>query len=386
MGALQTYAFINAKLRGRISKILPEEVFGQMARAGSVDEAVQMLRDTGFAAVEEAYHRTGDIKTAELELVRREAGLYRELNGLVVDELKPFVDALAGRFEIGNLKNALRLWFDANVRKRNVEGRAGYLLRERIRYPMDVDAVVNAPTLQDAAAALSGTPYAALIAREASGVLESGTLFDLEIALDQLFYEQLGAALETLSERDRAVARRLIGVEIDIENIGWLIRFKSFYDMSLEQALARSIPRGLNLSREAIAEAYTSQSPGAALAALVRKRYPELSALLSTREGSGEEASARAGDSRGRSGGEGPGGTDGAIRHRSAAVSRLALIERVLREILLIEVRRILGGYPFTVGVIMAYFILKGEEIRRIMTLLNAKFYGWSDDRIVSAL
>jgi len=49
-------------------------------------------------------------------------------------------------------------------------------------------------------------------------------------------------------------------------------------------------------------------------------------------------------------------------------------------------VRRILGGYPFTVGVIMAYFILKGEEIRRIVTLLNAKSYGWPEDRILSAL
>ena len=378
MGALQTYAFINAKLRGRISKILPEEVFGQMARAGSLDECVQLLRDTDFAAVEEAYHRTGDIKTAELELIRREAGLYRELNGLVVDELKPFVDALAARFEIENLKNALRLWFDANVRKRGVEARAGYLLRERIRYSIDVDAIVNAATLEDAAAALAATPYGSIVAQWTPQVLKSGSLFSLEIALDQLFYQQLDEAVGTLSDRDRSVARRLIGVEIDIENIGWLFRFKAFYAMSLEEALAHSIPRGLNLSREAIAEAYTSDSAGAALSALVRKRYPELSALLSTREQGGSEPGVR--------GAEGTGTGEGGGRRRLGSVSRFVLIERVLREILLIEVRRILGGYPFTVGVIMAYFILKGEEIRRIMTLLNAKLYGWPEDRTLSAL
>jgi len=377
VGALQTYAFINAKLRGRISKILPEEVFGQMARSGSVDECIQLLRDTDFATVEEAYHRTGDIKTAELELMRREAGLYRELNGLVSEELKPFVDALAGRFEIENLKNALRLWFDANVRKRGIEARTGYLLRERIRFPIDVDAIVNAPTLEQAAAALAGTPYAPLVVRETPRVLESGSLFTLEIALDQLFYQQLDASLEALSDRDRRVARRLIGVEIDIENIGWLIRFKTFYGMGLEEALTRSIPRGLNLNREAIAEAYASEAPVTALSALVRKRYPELSALLSSRERGAGEAAAPSSAS---------GGPEGTGRRRTAGVSRLALIERVLREILLIEVRRILGGYPFTVGVIMAYFILKGEEIRRIVTLLNAKSYGWPEDRILSAL
>jgi V/A-type H+-transporting ATPase subunit C len=377
VGAIQTYAFINAKLRGRISKILPEEMFGQMARSGSLDECVQLLRDTDFAAVEEAYHRTGDIKTAELELVRREAGLYRELSGLVVDGLKPFVEALAERFEIENLKNAFRLWFDANVRKRSVEARAGYLLRERIRYTIDVDAIVNASTLQDAAAALSATPYGPLVAREAPRVMESGSLFSLEIALDQLFYQQLDAALDTLTDRDRRVARRLIGVEIDIENIGWLIRFKAFYGMGLDEALAHSIPRGLNLSREAIAEAYTAEEAGAALSGLVRTRYPELAALLSTREQGGMEVGRSAAAT---------GSSEGTVRRRPASVSRFALIERVLREIMLIEVRRILGGYPFTVGVIMAYFILKGEEIRRIMTLLNAKFYGWPEDRIFSAL
>jgi vacuolar-type H+-ATPase subunit C/Vma6 len=160
--------------------------------------------------------------------------------------------------------------------------------------------------------------------------------------------------------------------------------------MGLEEALAHSIPRGLNLSREAIAEAYTSESAGAALSALVRKRYPELSALLSSHEQGAEELGSR-GLRAGAAGREAPpidpqatGETAG--RRRSRSVARFALIERVLREILLIEVRHILGGYPFTVGVIMAYFILKGEEIRRIMTVLNAKFYGWPEDRIFSSL
>lgn len=380
VGALKTYAFINAKLRARISKILPEEVFVEMARAGSLDECVQRLGDTEYAAVEEAYHRTGDIKTAELELLRREVGLYRELETLVADELKAMVRALAARFEIQNLKNALRLWFDSRVRGRGIEGKVGYLIRERIQHPIDIDTVVNAPTLEDVAAVLAGTPYAPLVKREAARVLESGSLFALEVALDQLFYRQLDEAVEALSERDRSVARRLIGVEIDIENIGWLMRFKVFHEMSVEEALSHSIPRGLNLSREAIAEAYASEAADAALSGLLRKRYPELSMLLSSRErGAGEGA--RPSPAPGVAGGREVGG-----RPHLAVPSRFALLERVLREILLIEVRRILGGYPFTIGIILAYFILKGEEIRRIMTVLNAKSYDWPQDRILSAL
>jgi len=365
VGALRTYAFINAKLRARIGKILPEEFFAQMLRTRTLDESTQMLRGTDFAAVEETYHRTGDLKSAELELLRREAGLYRELLGLVNDELRPFVAALAGRFETENLKNALRLWFDINIRGRNVGTRTGYLIRERIRYPLDVDAVVNAGTLEAAGAALAGTPYAPVLAREAPGAVETGSLFALEIALDQLFFRHLDEPVESLSPRDRSVARRIVGAQIDIENINWLIRFKVFYALDLEQALAYSIPRGLNLSRQGIAEAYASERAGAALSELVRRRYPELSAMLSIREQSS--------------------GLRG-VREQAGSTLSLALIERVIREILLVEARRVLGGYPFTVGIILAYFILEGEETRRIMSLLNAKFYEWSEERIVSEL
>jgi V/A-type H+-transporting ATPase subunit C len=49
-----------------------------------------------------------------------------------------------------------------------------------------------------------------------------------------------------------------------------------------------------------------------------------------------------------------------------------------------IEVRKILTGYPFTIGIILAYFILKSDEIRKIMTVLNAKFYEWPEERILS--
>ena len=102
--------------------------------------------------------------------------------------------------------------------------------------------------------------------------------------------------------------------------------------------------------------------------------------LLSTRERGAGEGALRSPAS-GAAGGREAGG-----RPRLAVPSRFDLLERVLREILLIEVRRVLGGYPFTIGIVLAYFILKGEEIRRIMTVLNAKAYDWPQDRILSAL
>ena len=70
----------------------------------------------------------------------------------------------------------------------------------------------------------------------------------------------------------------------------------------------------------------------------------------------------------------------------SDEMARLVLIERVLQQIMLHEVHRLLAGYPFTIGVILAYVILKRNEVRLVMTILNAKLYGISDERIRSVL
>ena len=142
-GPLKTYAFINAKLRTRISKILPEQFIRQLIRARSLAESVQMLEETDFAPVQKVYERTGDIKTAELELVGRELQIYLELENLVEEDIRGFIHSLTGRFEIENLKNAVRLWFDRRVRGRSIEEARGYLLRRRIHYALDLDRIID---------------------------------------------------------------------------------------------------------------------------------------------------------------------------------------------------------------------------------------------------
>jgi V/A-type H+-transporting ATPase subunit C len=354
-GAVHKYAFINAKLRARLSKILPEDFVTEMARTHTLTEAVQLLRGTDFAVVESVYNQTGDIKMAEMELARKEARLYLELEGLVKGEVQAIVFALAERFEIDNLKNALRLWFDARIRGRRIDTAVGYLIRDRIHRDLDLDAIVNAASLEEAGSTLAGTPYAAPVAERAAQVVQDQSLFSIEIALDHLFYLQLLAAVGGLEARDRAIARRMIGAEIDLQNINWLVRFKGFYKLSQEQALAFAIPSGVNLSPAQVAEAYASDNPSAVLAGLVRKKYSGLSAMLTPQE-------------------------------HAESYSRLVMIERILEQILLAEVRHLLAGYPFTIGIILAYFVLKSAEIRRIMTILNAKFYNWPEERIMAAL
>ncbi|MBA7707070.1 V-type ATP synthase subunit C [subsurface metagenome] len=201
---------------------------------------------------------------------------------------------------------------------------------------------------------IKGTPYSAIVSETEAKFMATSSTFPVEIALDHYFYKQLLSETERLNSRDYEIAQRMIGVEIDMQNINWIIRFKSSYNLPLEDVLQYIIPRGYMIDRETAASAYASQNVADLLSTLIKKRYSALQTMLTAQ---GKESYAR-----------------------------LVLIERILEQIMLYEVRHVLAGYPFTIGIMLAYFILKRNEIKKIMTILNAKYYRIAEERIKSVL
>jgi V/A-type H+-transporting ATPase subunit C len=354
VSSLSKYAFINAKLRARISQILPRDLFSQMAHAPSIDAALAFLRDTPFASLEDIYAKTGDLRLAELDLLKAEIELYRGLRHYLHPNSLGLVEALLTQFEVDNVKNAIRVFFDGSVRKRSIDASMHYILYEPIIHKLPMDVIVNAGSLDEIAGLCTHSPYGKIIRKHSGEVESEGSLFSLEIGLDHYYYENLMHTVARLDRRDQAVALRLLGVEIDLQNISWIIRFKQYFDLPLETVLKTLIPGGLNLNRALIDELYHAQNVTSVLQTFVAGRYPGLSALLSS-----------------------PSSDSG---------TRLQLIGRILEEIKQQEVRRIMSGYPFTVGIILAYFVLKRDELKRLRTLINAKYYGKPQERIESML
>jgi V/A-type H+-transporting ATPase subunit C len=343
-GPLSKYAFINAKLRGRISQILPEESFAQLSKSPSLDAALALLRDTAYSGLEGVYATTGDLKLAELELLKLEIGLYKEIGQHLHNNTRPILQALLTRFEIDNLKNAIRVYFDRRVRGRSVEASVHYILHETIIHSIPMEVVVNANGFDEIAGVCQHTPYCEIIRKYSHAVESEGSLFRLEVALDHYYYEILLDAVEQLSASDKRIAQRIIGVEIDLQNISWIMRLKRYYDLPLENVLTTLIPGGYSLRRSGIEDLYRAQNMNSVLQGFVKEQYPGLSTLLGTPT------------------------TDSA--------GRLRVLQQILAEIKRQEVQRILSGYPFTIGIILAYFFLKGDEMDRVRTLLNTKHYG----------
>lgn len=353
-GRLKTYAFINAKLRTRISSLLSDSFIKSLARAKTLAETVIMLQGTPYSALDAIYRQTGDLRMCELELIKSEVSLHIEVVKYVSGRERSLVQALLIRFEIENLKNAVRLWFDKAIRRRTISGQAAYLLTEPILHDLRIDNLLGAENKDELLTVLTGTPYRAILERTYDAVAQKETLFPFEIALDRFFFKNLQSAIDGLEERDAEIARRMVGVEIDLHNINWLVRFKEYYNLEIKEVIDYTIPSGFNLDADRLRESYAGKDPSQMAAEIIREKYPAFSPMLAAKGG---EQSAR-----------------------------LVLLERLLEQIMLYEVRRALGGYPFTIGIILSYFILKQHEIRTVMAVLNAQFYEIKEERILNLI
>ena len=157
-----------------------------------------------------------------------------------------------------------------------------------------------------------------------------------------------------MSRQDRRIAYQLIAAEIDTENISSIVRLKTFCDVSRELLKASIIPGGTVVKTSLAAELCQEETVAEVVGNIIEGHYPEYMTLLSTQA--------------------------------TGSTSGLVLIGRILEEIRHQEIRRILTGKPFTIGIILVYFLLKHKELSTLRRLLTAKRYGHSPDTIESMM
>ena len=264
-----------------------------------------------------------------------------------------FVQALILRYEVDMVKNALRIWFDLNIRKRKGEEGNIYQYHEKLINPVDLDGIINARSSGDLLAAFENTPYLEIVRRNLDIIYSGKQMFALELELDGFFYENLSRVMKDLGTMDRKIAEKIISMEVDLQNIDRIVRFVSFYDSKTRSPYEAFLTGG-TISESVLREAYLQTESEDAIRVLLSGSYTKYSGFT------GE--------------------------HHRSPYARLNLVEGLLRQIQSDEVGRLLHGYPFTIGTVIAYVFLKRKEIRTLIKIINAKFYRMSDDKIRETL
>ncbi|MBT3275617.1 MAG: V-type ATPase subunit [Spirochaetales bacterium] len=349
---LRKYAAVNAKLRTKMSRFLDTADFARLIKSESIESALSFLAAFGYKNLTAAYESGRKIQACEYEMITAEIADLSEIRKFVSGEVLNFVDALTIRNEIQTLKMVLRLWFENTVTKTVSSRDERFIFKGYSKVP--VDLIIEAPDIDSVVRALAGTPYQRILNDNKAYFAADSTLFRIEIALDNHFYHQLAEAAAHLSKGDRDIARKLLGVEIDMENLDRILRFRDLIGLSAAESSSLLIPVEDGANAAKMRGLFASGDSAEIVEKYITGRYRGLTPLL---------------------------GTKSANKY-----TKHLILERIMDEVVSLEIRRVLTAYPFTLGIILSYFILKRRETRRIKLVLNGIFYGLDEDRIQNLL
>ncbi|PKL11255.1 MAG: ATPase [Spirochaetae bacterium HGW-Spirochaetae-8] len=352
---VRRYSYINAKLRARIGSMLDEKKIDALLRSGSIEELLQQLRDTSYATLASVFDQTGDVQRLEAELFKREVELHKDVAALLDGEHAELVLALTRKLEVENLKGVLRLWFSGTVKKQNIDYRFGYLFQGDIVSSIDWNQIINAPDYQEVLHALAETPYGPVMAQFDTEQIVAKGVFSLETALDRCWFHELRNTVAKLPGNDRKILSMVLDADTDLKNVINLIRFGWMYRLAAVDLRVLMLEGGsINGSREF--EEYLASDPQLrSPMQLVRRRFPKLAKELSEQPKTGGS---------------------------SSVAEQTVRIERFLFELRKKEFIAMLGGYPFTIGIVLAYFFLSERQDKMIRALVNGKYYGWDAQTI----
>ena len=338
---------VNAKVRARLSTLLSPEQINRLAEARDLAEFYAALDGTIYERIFSRPEITFDPRVGERLLLEQEVEWHTELLQDLRRAERDLIAHFLEKYEIENLKVALR------IREGNRgEEEMNYIIRRALPHALPYQAISETGSLEQALSLLSGTPYFAAVNAVLDDYKTRGTLFPVEIGLEIDYYRRLKQRVEALAKRDREIARHIMGLEIDQKNIGWLIRLKFYYDIPLGELLDYNIPGGYKMTREKLRQSFKAESIREVLSVALEKSYRAAADILI----------------------------------REEKLSRLYLLEIILWTYLLGEARKILGGFPFTIGTVLAYLVLKRTEIRNIISILNGKVYKMGRGEIESHL
>ncbi|AEC01987.1 V-type ATPase subunit [Parasphaerochaeta coccoides] len=368
------YGYINARLRAKIGAFKENSLLPGMLRAETLVEAIQTLKNSRYADLVRIYDQTGDIQQVELGMLKDAIMDYH----MVIDALdgvpQEIVRHLMGKLELENLKSVLRLWYSNIIRHHSIASRGVYVFTDTIRYPVKWSDIINAVNWEDVLYALHDTPYRDVLAAFDEHEIEQKGLFPVETALDKDWYEELIPLIHRLTGLDRTTAHDIYTMEIDFFNILALIRYGWYYSLPSAELEHGLIPYGHVASsprtRQYLDMPVGDRNPEV----LLNDRFPELAKAtgMVTELTSPLHEDGDVGDTGGR-------------KSRAIAAQTLR-IERNLLELRRKKFTHILSDYPFTLGVVMAYFFLHKREVTAIRAVLNGKFYGWSEAQMREVL
>lgn len=332
-GSGAKYAAINAWVRARYARLLTPANLAELADAADFNALIGLLKQTAYGPhLQRVDERELTPRRAVYQIKNQLADSYATVIQAAPVHARPLLIQLYRSYEIDNLKAVLR----------GIVTGASW---DRVRYvlfpfgPLTVlpaEAMLEAGNVSAAIELLRGTLYYETLAFALERYTIEQSLFPLEVALDLGYWRNLWSTMSHLSGDDRQQAMRTAGQLVDIHNLMWAIRYRVYHHLSEEEVINYTLPFGYRVKDESI----RAIAAGADILQVVKRIYPTLT------------------------------GIDELLQDSQNGIQEL---ETRLQRYLAGECRATFSGYPFHIGVPLAYLILSEMEIQDMVVLVEAK-------------
>lgn len=255
---LLAYSGLVTKTKAMRGRLLSHEELLGLTEYESVEDMISFLREYGsytavFADREEVAHR-GQVEAIIGNSLYEDYGRIYRFAGRAQRQA---LEHVFMRYEMNELKYCLERVMQRDMSREERQPEpffAGHAV-------FDPKALYGAESVQELMQALGGTRYAGLLERIWSDT--GGDYAHCAIRLDIGYYRMAWKYLEKISDRNtREICTRILGTEIDWQNIMWMYRFKRFYGRSPSDIEAELIPVSYRLGKAERARLLAAEQPG----------------------------------------------------------------------------------------------------------------------------
>lgn len=281
-----------------------------------------------------------------LQIRHRLADSYSSVVQQAPEQTRPLIRQLFRYFEVGNLKAVLRSIQTVSSWRSDV---AAWDRVREVLFPfgsfstIPAQAMVESGSVASAVELLKGSPYESTMSFAMKRFSAEQNLFPLEVALDLDYWRRLWGEVKELKGKDHDMGGKLIGSLLDLNNLMWVIRYKTYHNLSEEELINYTLPFGYRVRDEDV----RAIAAGADIATVVSRIYPnipDVNALLERPQ------------------------------------SGLPKLEHLLKQQVMRQCVSTFIGYPFHIGLPLAYLLLSDFEIQDLVILIEAKSSKLSDE------
>lgn len=256
MGKLFKYSGLTTKIKAMKSHMLTMDNYNEMAHMNTVKDIAIYLRncpaysdalkdiDENDASHENGVHRGQLENKLIFSMYKDYVKIYKFTSG----SERRFLDSYFIYFEIDIIKVLLRMFLDSRPMEYNLSDFEKFFMEHS---KIDIKKLSKAISLNEFIECLKETDYYNILSLLQN--VGTTTLFDIEMQLNLYYFSRTWKLMQKyLDKQNKKVVMQTFGVRIDLLNIMWIYRAKTYYSVDKDIIYTYIIPIRYKLKKQNI--------------------------------------------------------------------------------------------------------------------------------------